>query len=215
MTRLDTVPKPAVIHDEARQEIIQNLWPACDSATLRYDDLDLEPYFCYYVRQCHDALIDGGRHVLARTHQDIVDVARKMEEDEPRDAIREVLRARLVTRGRRSEEDILDASMDLAARLHLMIHITNSDLFISRQLPVRWSSGTLQRCLENHFSIPQVLGNDHIKLEPGFTAVTLERIAGIQIKPTDNLADHLRLIDREDKIVAVFHHASFLKRQTR
>ncbi|KAF2178669.1 hypothetical protein K469DRAFT_731671 [Zopfia rhizophila CBS 207.26] len=48
-----------------------------------------------------------------------------------------------------------------------------------------------------------------------FTASNLERIAGIQIKLTDNLADHLRMIDKEDKFVAIFHHASFLKRQNR
>jgi hypothetical protein len=52
-----------------------------------------------------------------------------------------------------------------------------------------------------------------VKLEKLFNARSLERIGGISIDWTNNLADHLRVKDdRNDKIkVAIFHYASFLK----
>jgi hypothetical protein len=42
----------------------------------------------------------------------------------------------------------------------------------------------------------------------------LERVAGLRIVGTDNLADHLRMMD-DDGTVAIFHHAAFLDRQQR
>jgi hypothetical protein len=51
-----------------------------------------------------------------------------------------------------------------------------------------------------------------VKLDRIFNARNLGRIAGIEVYWTNNLFDHLRLID-EDRKVAVFHYASFLKCQ--
>ncbi|EFY99214.1 hypothetical protein X797_002444 [Metarhizium robertsii] len=197
-----------------RSEIIESFWPANRYTKLRYNDLDWESYFRFYTKQCHDALIDQGRHVLARTHQDIYDIVRRFEDLTPRDEIKKGLRSRLNTPHRHNEDDILDRTIDLAARLHLMVNIAVDKPVISGQVQLRWVSGILKEHLNHHFSEPQVLGNDGIKLEQMFTAVNLERIAGIRIKPTDNLADHLRMIDEEDKVVAIFHHTAFLRRQT-
>lgn len=38
----------------------------------------------------------------------------------------------------------------------------------------------------------------------------LKRMLGFQIRPTDNLADHL-LFNERDNILFLFHHAAFLK----
>ena len=54
------------------------------------------------------------------------------------------------------------------------------------------------------------LGSENVKLEKIFNAGNLGRIAGIEIEWTNNLADHLRVVD-EDKKVAIFYHASFLE----
>lgn len=40
----------------------------------------------------------------------------------------------------------------------------------------------------------------------------MERIADITIYWTDNLADHLRMVE-DDRVVAIFHYATFLARQ--
>ncbi|KAH7308858.1 hypothetical protein BKA65DRAFT_559725 [Rhexocercosporidium sp. MPI-PUGE-AT-0058] len=213
MTTLNGPLNKTSIDAATRTEIIESFWPENGSSRYRQDELDWESYFWYYARQCHDALIDQGQHVLARTHQDILDIVHQLEDLTPRDAIKESLRSRLPTRHRPNEDEILDGAIDLAARLHLMVNIAVDNLVISGQAQLKWSSGILRDFLNHHFSEPQVLGNDGIKLEQMFTASNLERIAGIQIKPTDNLADHLRMIDKEDKVVAIFHHASFLNWQ--
>jgi len=215
MTMLSDPLNNTPIDAAVRNEIIESFWPANGSSRTRQDELDWESYFRYYARQCHDALIDQGQHVLARTHQDILDLVHQFEDLAPRDAIKENLRSRLFRRHRPNEDEILDGTIDLAARLHLMVNIAVDNPVISGQTQLKWKSGFLRDFLEGHFSEPQVLGNDGIKLERMFTASNLERIAGIRIKPTDNLADHLRMIDKEDKIVAIFHHASFLRRQNR
>jgi hypothetical protein len=54
--------------------------------------------------------------------------------------------------------------------------------------------------------------HDSIKLEKSFNALNVQRIGGIKIWWTNNLADHLRMMD-DDKAVFVFHHASFLEHQ--
>jgi len=51
---------------------------------------------------------------------------------------------------------------------------------------------------------------DHVKLEKIFNAMNLEHIAGIEVRWTSNLADHLRMRD-DDKAVEIFHYATFLR----
>jgi hypothetical protein len=212
MTNLTSGLNKPSINNATRSEIWQRLWPRDDN---QQDYLDWDPYFQYYIRQCHNALIDRGQHVLVRTHQDVIDIVRQIEDNSSRDLIKTNLRSKLVQRQRANEDAVLDGAIDLAARLHLMINTTCVTHSISAQTQLKWMSGTLKDELENHFKDAQILGNEGVRLDRSFTAANLERVAGIQIKPTDNLADHLRLLDKEDKIVAVFHHASFLERQTR
>jgi hypothetical protein len=214
MTNLDNALNKATIDNATRLDLSNHLWPNTNLVGLQQPG-DFEDYFRYYSKQCHDALVDRGQHVLARTHRDIINILCQFENHEQRDVIRETLRAKLATRERPDEDDILDSTIDLAARLYLMINICSANSFISGQIQIRWDSGDLSSVLNDHFNGGHVLGNDGISLAPSFTATNLERIAGIQIRPTDNLADHLRLVDQDDKIVAIFHHASFLQRQTR
>ncbi|KAH7072577.1 hypothetical protein FB567DRAFT_480974 [Paraphoma chrysanthemicola] len=203
-----------VINDVTRHSIVDALWPSPTNSTIEQQYLELEPYFDYYIRQCHNALVDGGHHVLTRTHQDIVDIARHIESNGTRDSIKVHLKSKFTTPNRPEEDSILNNTIDLAARLHLMVNVRSTRSFISGQMQLNWTNGGLKDCVSEHFKESRVLGSDGIRLDTLFTAANLERIAGIRVRFTDNLADHLRLIDKDDKIVAVFHHASFLHRQT-
>jgi hypothetical protein len=215
MTRLDDALNQTSIGQTTRRQIIDALWPLNTSPWNSHNVLDLDPFFRYYTRQCHFALIDRGQHVLARTHQDIVDVVRQIEAAVPRETIKESLRSKLLKRERPDEDDILEGTIDLAARIHVMINITSASASFSQPIQLKWMTGPLKPLLTDHFKEAQILGNDGIQLEPTFTAANLELIAGIKVQPTDNLADHLRMIDIEDKVVAVFHHVSFMRRNTR
>jgi hypothetical protein len=75
-----------------------------------------------------------------------------------------------------------------------------------------WKQGTLRNFVHNNFSVPSVLGHERIKFEKTFNALSLRRVAGIDIRWTDNLADHLRLMN-DDTLLCVFHHVAFLQRQ--
>ena len=214
-SKLDGPLNKAPIDAETRSEIIKNFWPPSSLSRNRHDALDWEPYFRYYARQCHDALKDQGQHVLARTHQDILTIVEQIQEHTPRHIIKERLRSQLSTRHPANEGEILESSIDLAARLYLMMNIGINKYPVSGQSQLIWDAGSLKDFLDRHFDEPQVLSNSNIKLERMFTARNIGRLAGIQIKWTSSLADHLRMINDDDKLVAIFHHASFLKNQSR
>lgn len=75
-----------------------------------------------------------------------------------------------------------------------------------------WSGNSLKEFIHSYFHTTPALGCERVKLDETFNARNLERIAGIEIVWTDNLADHLR-VTNGDKKVAIFHHASFLEYQ--
>lgn len=80
---------------------------------------------------------------------------------------------------------------------------------------VTWNDGTLRQCLDEYFFKP-VLSTERVRLPKVFDAWAIERLAGIRISFTDNLADHLRLEEGDDQgevEVLVFHHASVLQGQ--
>ena len=92
-----------------------------------------------------------------------------------------------------------------------MISIGDSKYAVSSGTPLIWDQGNLKDFLSAYFNEPQILHNKDIKFEETFNAYSLERIAGIKVKWTDNLIDHLRIIEGNEKTIEIFHHASFLK----
>lgn len=104
----------------------------------------------------------------------------------------------------------LNASLTLAARLWLSISIDSLPHFFTPGYVIRWDS---DKCLSDavgkEFSSKSQT-TETVKLPKVFTAANLEKIAGIQVQWTSNLADHLALKD-DDKKVMFFHQASFLE----
>ncbi|PQE11495.1 fad-type 2 protein [Rutstroemia sp. NJR-2017a BBW] len=86
----------------------------------------------------------------------------------------------------------------------------------THQTQITWATKSLNEAVKEYFSTSsgsnRGSSHDSVRLERVFSARNLERIAGIQIEWTTNLADHLRLTDEEDKI-SIFHYASFLECQ--
>lgn len=81
---------------------------------------------------------------------------------------------------------------------------------------VAWNRGTLARCMDTYFNKRPVMSSEGVHLPKAFDADRIELIAGIKIIFTDNLADHLLLIEGEEEgkvEVFVFHHATFLESQ--
>lgn len=108
------------------------------------------------------------------------------------------------------EEEFLDASIDLAARVWLMVSIGTLQHTLTPGQVLTWNNDdTLADTVEKAlWSEPQLL--EKIKIPTFFTAANLERIAGIRVGWTSNLADHLSLTEDDTKI-SLFHQASFLQ----
>ncbi|KAJ4141787.1 hypothetical protein NW768_001005 [Fusarium equiseti] len=163
-------------------------------------------YFKYYVQQCElIALHGGGNHASIETHQDIMTIAQLAKAQQTPDDIRQQVGI---------QDDGHDHSIDLAARLLTMVEIGNLSYAFSGSRKVEWLGGSLEALLNQTFQPTPVLSPKNVKLDRIFNAFNLGAIAGIDIIWTNNLADHLRLMN-DDKSVAIFHHASFLKRQQR
>ena len=166
-------------------------------------------YFRYYAKQCD--LI--GRHAKGsyssvETHRDIMDIAQLLQQP----LSREEVWVRMSDLLKAANKEHHENSINLVSRLLLMIKFGDIPHECGGGRPIEWSHGSLVEFVHDYFSPPPACGHERIKLEKSFNALNLQRIAGIQIRWTDNLADHLRMMD-DDKAVAVFHHVSFLEYQ--
>lgn len=98
------------------------------------------------------------------------------------------------------------------ARLLVM---TNVGRFMSEAQFCRntlWESSSLRECVNDYLSEAPKMSCEGIKLPKTFNAWSIESVGGIKVRLTDNLADHLLLVE-DDTTVLVFHHASFLEFQ--
>ncbi|KAF4455853.1 hypothetical protein F53441_1885 [Fusarium austroafricanum] len=191
---------------EAKKAIAVALWDTPGSEV----EPDLKFYFKYYIKQCElIALHDGGCHTPLSTHEDIMAIVQLLRRSRTREEIRRQL---LLSCSLPGSEACCDHSIDLAARLLLMVEFGNLPYAYSGFRPIEWATGSLKDFITERFESKPVLGHSKVKLDKIFNANNLGKIAGIEVVWTTNLADHLRLL-KDDQAVAVFHHASFLKRQ--
>ncbi|KAG4431413.1 hypothetical protein IFR05_013105 [Cadophora sp. M221] len=210
---LDSLVQLSPISLDTKCEIMLHLWDLTIQPSQFYDsDLDFDTYFRHYSEQCSDALYDGGRHVSIRTHRDIIEIAQNIKAGQERSAIKNCLSPKLSQPKPTNEEEVLNGSIDLVARLLLMMDFGDLQYGFTGRRQLLWTNGTMEECLKERFEDPKKLGSESVKLERIFNAGNLGRISGIEIEWTNNLADHLRLVD-EDKKVAIFYHASFLECQ--
>jgi hypothetical protein len=199
---------------QSRRDILRRLWPTSSVNGIVEYDLDWQPYFRYYEEQCEAALHEQGKHVLVRTHQDIIDIATKLGQNQSRETIRNDLRLLFTTPGMLpDQEEILDNSVDLAARICFMVNIGACKSIWTQGTRLSWDIPSLTILLRNHFATAQKVNDGSVRFEKVFTAINMQRIGGMKICWTNNLADHLRLVTDDDKMVAIFHHAWFLRYQ--
>lgn len=202
-------------HDES-VEIAKAFWGEDSTLTfhLKHDvhtpsNPVLESYFRYYFKQCDlIALHDNGAFSSLKTHHDVSAVALILLNAPGRDEAMVQL-SQLLKDGTKSQHE---NSIYLVSRLITMIRIGDVPHEFLGGKCIDWKSGSLRDFVHGYFSARPVLGHDGIKFEKQFNALSLQNIAGLEIRWTDNLADHLRLMNY-DSVLCVFHHATFLKYQ--
>ncbi|OAL06617.1 hypothetical protein IQ06DRAFT_288493 [Phaeosphaeriaceae sp. SRC1lsM3a] len=214
MSTLEDFLHKSPIRPRTKQDIVRELWPSVLDSKTAQSALDWGPYFIYYQDQCAAALHEQGRHVIARTHQHIIEVVRKIEQGRTQSDIRTDLRGWFQTTTQLSDQNkIIDNTIELAARLYFMVNIGSYHSMVTQGTRLPWNDCDPKQIMHDAFK-KTFLGPSEtkIRLEKDFTAFNLQRIADFRICWTDNFADHLRVVD-DDRVVAIFHHASFLHRQ--
>jgi hypothetical protein len=200
------------ISEPTRKEITHKLLENSSSTiNLQYDGLDWKPYFSYYTEECSLA-IGSDQHLLAATHQNIIAITKEIESTKTKNEIRVILPPEFdkdLTPDEARQK--MERAIRLAARLLLIIDIgpLPANAYSGRS-PLLWNQRSLKDCMQQFFAPPPQKYSRELKLQPLFTGRNLVRMAGIEIAWTDNLTDHLLLIDGDQR-VCIFHHASFLK----
>jgi hypothetical protein len=198
---------------KARCAIVNKLWQlSLNLENLEQDYHGFNSFFEYYNREISVALREGGSQMMIRTHQDLINIVYELRDVQAtRSALKERLRGRLPVAETEVSDELICNVLDLGARIWLMTSIgTFRGTFAPSRRTLQWQDNeSLTSLLGQQFS-HQMKCTGHVKLERLFNARTIEHIAGIKITWTNNLADHLRLLD-DDTRVTIFHHASFLK----
>jgi hypothetical protein len=205
-----------------RLALIKRLWQlgTMSPLLLTTEELnleDLEAYFHYYTTECKDALSQGGEHTTVRKHEDIIAIARSLDDGLTRREIQMPL-LQLDTQDRSDEakEQMAAGSLKLVVRLMSMIDIGPiSSTRIKSRAHLEWQDENLNfKALLTKHLIESCVDPENVKFGSDFNAYNIQRFAGLKIQWTDNINDHLRLIE-EETILCIFHHVTFLKWQNR
>jgi len=193
---------------EAQLLLIDALWGSQFKRQLVPDGLEfpnecLVPFLGYYSQQCGNTF---QRNVTSVTHQQIVDVAAVLRQT---GATWQSLSQQVTRVIGQASEDQTQRAIHLVSRLLTMMRIDEMPLQFSRGRGINWEKGTLSEFVHSQFPSTSILSSERTKFEKTFNVLGLVKIAGLEVHWTDNLADHLRLVN-DDRGIRVFHHATFL-----
>lgn len=102
--------------------------------------------------------------------------------------------------------------IDFAARLIIPINIGTLPNEVNKRRHLKWNTGTLKNCITEYFNERPSLTFERLRLPKAFDVWSICKIGGITIRFTDNLADHLLLVE-DDAVVLIFHHVTYLEQQ--
>lgn len=196
-----TIPK------ETTRGLLCQLWGNPITPTIEGDLCSMQPYFQYYSTQCRQFLLDGGMHVSVSTHNDVVSLANIIRQDRERSDV-------LQCHTKAAHTDAANCSINLCARLLLMVAIGEPPNGLQGPNTIHWDIGTLAVFTERCFGVQHQLSPENAQISKMLTVVNLQKIGGLEIEWTWNLADHLRLVD-DDRKILVFRCVSYLNFQNK
>ena len=216
MTNVDPLSLPL------GEEVPKTLWPVIAENLWNLHHPLLQSQHQAYLQELYDqyfgssgfflqqyGLFSYGQCTSVKTYRDVVRVAKALRKPVPREKVLQAI-VKLLGAADQSQHNM---TINLVVRLMLMLKVGALAHECVGRNQLEWRNGTaLDEFIRTQFDKPRRRRYERLKLEKTFKAVSLWRIAGINIKWTDNLAEHLQMMN-DDKMVAVFHHASFLKAQ--
>ncbi|KAI4210005.1 MAG: hypothetical protein LQ351_007112 [Letrouitia transgressa] len=182
-------------------------------------DGGFESYFARYSNLCNLAVL-RNRQIEVLTHGQLLEAISQLRSPAwPRETTHII--AALVIKESQTDVDrgFAETLIDLAASVWSSIAIGKFPGDISNDEPVEWRQGALFTRLSDPEFSGSLVGklfsghyatNEVVKLPQSFTAAYLEQVGGIQIRWTNNLADHLLLKDDDTKLM-LFHQVSALR----
>ncbi|KAI0107828.1 hypothetical protein GGR51DRAFT_142810 [Nemania sp. FL0031] len=194
------------------EEISKNFWPKLQDKLFSGQPIELVSMHAYaeYFRQQWSLVVADadGHHVVIGKVEDVFQIVQWLVHGESRDSI--VLK--LKQKNPAAAKSACGSSVDLAVRLLLMLKVGIVRHQATPRYCLKWEKGSLQDFIRERFNAYPVLDCHHVRLPKSFDAWSIVNIGGLKIEFTDNLADHLLLVE-DDTIILVFHHASFLECQ--
>jgi hypothetical protein len=172
MSSLDSSLLDIPISTTTKDSIARHLWGTnTTQQQLNPTSLDLRAYWFYYSEECSHALHDAGRHISARTHRNILNIAHQFKGPILREDLRWSLKPALSNPSSCNEDEVLDSSIDLAARLLLMLDFGNLQYGFSGHSQLDWNKGTFKDFIQPatlNFSFKKV---DQQRIFPGSPSV--------------------------------------------
>ncbi|KAL9094315.1 MAG: hypothetical protein Q9165_003456 [Trypethelium subeluteriae] len=202
-----------VTSERHRINIISRFWRSAPTESDVQSDA-LRAYFEYYREECCGANIPVHSVQAPNSHQDVLDIVELLiDKSETSKSV--VLEHYRDVYDYFFEEQTapLSDTLELAARLWLMVNIRspNPDLgaYVSFNTALPWpDEKSVAEILSDHFTTDCIIKPQHKAFSKRFTLYHLEKIAGFQVLWTDNLLDHLRLVD---DTIYVFHNVTVLR----
>lgn len=185
-----------------RQLACGDLNPALESSQRTYETY-CQTQWNYFAQ---------GRRNFEHHSREITELFRMFRDNEVKEHMLIRLNDLRQSGQRPSSENSCHQMIDFAARLITPINIGTLPNEVNKRRHLEWDTGTLRSLIADHFNESQILAFERLRLPKTFDAWSLCKIGGIQIRFTDNLADHLLLVD-DDAVVLVFHHVSYLNQQ--
>ncbi|KAF3761980.1 hypothetical protein M406DRAFT_265359 [Cryphonectria parasitica EP155] len=182
-------------------DIAQSFWCSTDN--------NLESFFIYYTDQCKIVYYAFDCKIPLKTHDEITFIAKLLRKDLSRSYFLDLLQ----TRSPGYNVEAVGGAIDLVVRLMTMMDVGRfPPTSFSGRHSITWDNGTLKDFLHEKLPKQTRRSHDGIRLDTSLTVRHLDRIGGLSVKLTTNLADHLLLRPEKDEVF-VFHHASFLLSQ--
>lgn len=183
-----------------------------------YTAHNLQPYAEYYTEQCRTFYHTPGAKFPLIKHTEVIQLGQDIRRGLTREQLILKLRERYVNRASNEKipEETMERIVNLVARLLIMVDVgqpATNRMWTGRAYRL-WKTGTIRDFTASIFPMQRENRDDEIRLDLDFNARNLDVIGGLKVELTNNLLDHLKVVDIEGHTtVMVFHHVCFLKNQ--
>lgn len=200
-------------------EIIDSLWgPRIRDSHHRLrngepvSSLQHAAYARYCVLQQSYVAHELGMQDKVKDSSFVSDIAQLVRSNLSHDEVISGVEQRLNAASIQVPEEYCEEIVCFTARLLVMMNVGRFMSEVPFRGDVLWESSSLRDCVDDYFAETPKMSCDSVKFPKTFNAWSVETVGGIKVRLTDNLADHLLLVE-DDTAVFVFHHASFLECQ--